>query len=166
MCEQRINGKTHKMCMCIKEDKPQTKTHTPTHHKDTHTHANIINTQHKPRWIWCKLFSLAATSPSPVPPIPIPALFSKAVTAAALIMKGKIFYSDLLIWKWSMPVDRGTVLLNLSTRSHSALTPGFICLVGSDSRILPVLYGEGSPRDFLSWIKHIPTRNSLFINAN
>lgn len=47
-----------------------------------------------------------------------------------------------------MPVDRGTVLLNLSTRSHLALTPGFICLVGSDSRILPALCGEGSPRDF------------------
>lgn len=82
------------------------------------------------------------------PPLPSPALFSRAVTAAALIMKAKIFYSDLLIWKWSMPVDRGTVLLNLSTRSHSALTPGFICLVGSDSRILPALCREGSPRDF------------------
>lgn len=154
-------------CACAWKTTNRKQKHTQLHVVKTHTHtqANIINTQRKPRWIWCKLFSLAATSPSPVPP-PIPALFSKAVTAAALIMKGKIFYSDLLIWKWSMPVDRGTVLLNLSTRSHSALTPGFICLVGSDSRILPVLYGEGSPRDFLSWIKHIPTRNSLFINAN
>lgn len=65
-----------------------------------------------------------------------------------------------------MPVGGGTVLLNLSAWSHSALTPEFICLVGSDSRILPELFGEGSPRDFLSRIKHIPTRNSLFINAN
>lgn len=155
------------MCTTLlKAEKLQTNTHT---HRNInmHTHTNIINTRHRTRWIWCKLFLLAA-SPLPIRPPrpPIPALFSKAVTAAALIMKGKIFYSDLLIWKWSMPVDRGTVLLNLSTWSHSALTPEFICLVGYDSRILPVLYGEGSPRDFLSGIKHIPTRNSLFINAN
>lgn len=65
-----------------------------------------------------------------------------------------------------MPVDRGTVLLNLSSWSHSALTLGFICLVGSDSWILPAVRGEGSPGDCESRIKHIPTRNSLFINAN
>lgn len=45
------------------------------------------------------------------------------------------------------------------------LTPGFICLVGSDSRILPELFLVDRP-GILNRMKHIPTRNSLFINAN
>lgn len=87
------------------------------------------------------------------------------VKQAPLVMKGKIFYSDLLIWKWSPPVERGTVLLNLSSLNHTLLTPGFICLVGSDSWILPELFLADRP-GILNRMKHIPTRNSLFINAN
>lgn len=59
----------------------------------------------------------------------------------------------------------GTVLLNLSSLNHTLLTQGFICLVGSDSWILPELFLVDRP-GILNRMKHIPTRNSLFINAN
>ena len=105
--------------------------------------------------IACKLFSSTLL----LPPV------TGTVKQAPLVMKGKIFYSDLLIWKWSPPVERGTVLLNLSSLNHTLLTPGFICLVGSDSWILPELFLVDRP-GILNRMKHIPTRNSLFINAN
>lgn len=54
-----------------KNRKRKQKTHP--HIINRRTHANIINTQRKPRWIWCKLFSLAATPPfPPLPPPPQP----------------------------------------------------------------------------------------------
>lgn len=59
----------------------------------------------------------------------------------------------------------GTVLLNLSSLNHTLLTRGFICLVGSDSWILPELFLVDRP-GILNRMKHIPTRNGLFINAN
>lgn len=111
--------------------------------------------QSKPRWNWCKLFS----STPLLPPV------MGTVSQARLVMKGKIFYSDLLIWKWSPPVERGTVLLNLSSLNHTLLTLGFICFVGVDSRILPKHFLVERP-GILNRMKRIPTRNSLFINAN
>lgn len=79
-------------------------------------------------------------------PQPLPAC--RAVSQESLIMKAKIFYSDLLIWKWSVPVGRGTALLNLSSVRRAPVTPPYICLVGSDSRILPGASPPGITRGF------------------
>lgn len=72
----------------------------------------------------------------------------RAVSQESLIMKAKIFYSDLLIWKWSVPVGRGTALLNLSSVSRGALTSPYICLVVFDSQILPGASPSGITQGF------------------
>lgn len=84
--------KTHKMCMCIKgrqaAKQKHTHTHTCKHYKYT-AEAQVDLVQ--------AVFTGSILPLCAPPTVPTPALFSKAVTAAALIMKGKIFYSDLLI---------------------------------------------------------------------
>lgn len=72
--------------------------------------------------------------------------------------------ADLAGQSYRSPVKRGTVL-NLSSLNHMLLTLGFICLIGSDNWVLPELFLVYHP-GILNWMKHILTRNSLFINAN
>lgn len=111
-------------------------THTHTHESRAHVH--ITNVKPRPRCIGSKLFSQ--------PKHTLPAC--RAVSQESLIMKAKIFYSDLLIWKWSVPVGRGTALLNLSSVSRTPVTPPYICLVVSDSRILPGASPPGITQGF------------------